>query len=411
MLPESFYYQHDLLYCEDVQLDDIADAVGTPTYVYSLARLKHNTQRLMEAFADLNARYHYSLKANANLSIIRELHRLGLGMDAVSAGEIYRAMRAGVPAKEIVFAGVGKTREELQYALEYDIGWFNVESSQELALLNQQAGYLGKMTQVALRFNPEVEAKTHHHIATGHGGAKFGISADEVRHILAHQSDYPQLKIKGLHVHIGSQLGDVQETVEAVTRAQELLAPYPALKTLNIGGGFPVAYTPEDNYPEPEAFAAALKPHVDGWQLKLEPGRYIVADAGLLLVDVIYTKENGANHFAITTGSMSDLLRPALYEAVHPVWPLIHSDQPTQPTIVTGPVCESADMLNKQAELPPLKTNDRLAVMMAGAYGFVMASNYNQRPRPAEVLVRGSVWEVIRRRETWEDLVACEVLA
>lgn len=410
MVSEHFYYQHGLLYCENVQLDDIADAVGTPTYLYSLAALQANTQRLMSAFSAFDARYHYSLKANANLTLIRELHRLGLGMDAVSAGEIYRALKVGVPAKDIVFAGVGKTRQELQYALEYDIGWFNVESLQELILLDKFAGYLGKLAQVALRLNPEVSAKTHHHIATGHEGAKFGISAEEVRHILAHQDHYPQVRIRGLHVHIGSQLGDVQETVEAVTRAQELLAPYPHLRTLNIGGGFPVAYTPDEQYPAPEAFAAALKPHLNGWQVKLEPGRYIVANAGALLVNVLYTKANGPHHFLITDGSMSDLLRPALYDAVHPVWPLVQTSDPTQPTIVTGPVCESADVLNKAAALPALKANDRLAVMMAGAYGFVMASNYNQRPRPAEVLIRDSVWEVIRRRETWEDLIACETL-
>jgi diaminopimelate decarboxylase len=408
LLNESFLYRNGVLCCDGMALDVIADAVDTPVYIYSEARILFNVRRLQEAFEPLAPSIHYSLKANANLALIRLLSGAGLGMDAVSGGEVFRAQEAGVNPASIVFAGVGKTRAEITYALDAGVGWFNVESCDELELLNQLAAERDVRPTVALRLNPGVEAKTHRHIATGHFGAKFGLAPEIIVEALKHRRDYPHLRIAGLHVHIGSQLGDVRQTVAAVRAAQALVDPYPDLRTLNIGGGFPVPYTDADDYPPLSAFAEALAPLLQGWTVMIEPGRSIIADAGLLLVSVLYVKEQGGYRFAITDGSMTDLLRPALYEAVHPVIPVRLREGETVPTIVTGPVCESTDVLNRQAMLPHLNTADRLAVLATGAYGMVMASNYNMRTRAPEVLVEGGTWRVIRRRETWEDLMRLE---
>jgi diaminopimelate decarboxylase len=408
ILNESIRYLNGVLCCDGVALDVIADAVGTPVYVYSEARMLANVRRLQTAFAPLAATLHYSLKANANLALIRLLSHAGLGMDAVSAGEIFRARRAGVDPRSIVFAGVGKTRTEIAYALDTGVGWFNVESRDELGVLNALAGERKRIATVALRLNPGVEAKTHHHIATGHFGAKFGMPPDAVAEVLERRSEYSHLRIAGLHVHIGSQLGDVRQTVEAVRAAQALADPYPDFRTLNIGGGFPVRYTEADDYPPPSAFAEALAPLLQGWKVMIEPGRSIIADAGLLLVSVLYVKDQGGHRFAIADGSMTDLLRPALYEAVHPVVPVHPREGKMSPTILAGPVCESADVLNRHALLPDLEESDRLAVLVTGAYGVVMASNYNMRTRAPEVLVGGDSWRIIRRRETWDDLLRLE---
>jgi diaminopimelate decarboxylase len=408
LLSESFLYRNGVLCGDGVALDVIADAVGTPVYVYSEAHILANVHRLQTVFDPLAPSIHYSLKANANLALVRLLSGAGLGMDAVSAGEIFRAQRAGVDPGCIVFAGVGKTRAEIAYALEAGVGWFNVESRDELDVLDTLAGERNLHPTVALRLNPGVEAKTHRYIATGHFGAKFGMTPDTVAEVLKHRLDYPHLHIAGLHVHIGSQLGDVRQTVEAVRAAQALANPYPDLRTLNIGGGFPVRYSEADDYPPLSAFVEALAPLLRGWKVMIEPGRSVVADAGLLLVSVLYVKEQGGYRFAITDGSMTDLLRPALYEAVHPVIPVHLQGGETFPTIVTGPVCESTDVLNRHAMLPTLNESDRLAVLVTGAYGMVMASNYNMRTRAPEVLVEGDTWRVIRRRETWDDLMRLE---
>ncbi len=413
MLNESFAYHNGALACDGIALDAIAETVGTPVYVYSAARIRHNIARLQAAFAPLGAAIHYSLKANANLALIRLLHAAGLGMDAVSAGEIHRALRAGVEPSQIVFAGVGKTRDELTYALDERIGWFNVESRAELELLNTLAAERAHIPTVALRLNPGIQAHTHRHIATGHTGAKFGMAASTIAALLAQQDRFPHVRIAGIHVHIGSQLGRATETVSAVQHAQDLARPHAGVRTLNIGGGFPVRYNETDDYPPPQAFADALAPLVDGWQVKIEPGRSIMADAGVLLMTVLYTKQQGDHHFAITDGSMTDMLRPALYGAEHPVVPVRAPFTTHRPTVVAGPVCESADILHAHALLPPLEPGDRLALLVAGAYGMVMASNYNARPRPAEVLVdaqpgQGATWRVIRRRETWDDLLRLE---
>ncbi len=363
----------------------------TPVYVYSAARIQHNIGRLRAAFDPLGASIHYSMKANANLALLRLIHAAGLGMDAVSAGEIFRARAGGrrSPADRVSRAWA---KPATNLFMRWMWAWAGSMSraAPNWTCSTPWLSGLDRPPRVALRLNPGIQAKTHHHIATGHFGAKFGMPPDTVTEILAHRADYPHLRIEGIHVHIGSQLGDVQETLDAVRLAQALAAPYADVRTLNIGGGFPVAYAETDEYPAPSAFAEALKPLLDGWHLMIEPGRSVMADAGVLLVSVLYVKEQAGQRFVITDGSMTDLIRPALYEAVHPVVPVCQkAEASTHPSIVVGPVCKSADVLNRGVPLRDLAAGDRLAVLGTGAYGIVMASNYNMRVRAPEVLVEG----------------------
>jgi diaminopimelate decarboxylase len=305
----------------------------------------------------------------------------------------------------------------LRYALEQGVGWFNVENVLECRLLNDLAAELGcPPVRVAPRFNPDVTANTHPYIATGHGGAKFGLTAEVIEHLLAFQSEYPRLRFEGIHVHIGSQLHDTNATVRAVQAALDLIAPYPHILTVNIGGGFPVAYQPGEGVPSYKDFARVVTPLLTGFHVLLEPGRSIIADAGILVVRVLYVKEQAGQTFVITDGSMAELIRPALYEAYHEIVPVVspplHAMErgPGGEVNVVGPVCESADVLGRDVLLPDVQPGDLLAILTTGAYGMAMASNYNARPRPAEVVVSedGQRWQVARRRETWEDLARFE---
>lgn len=409
MLNSSIRYAGGRLVCDGVALADIAAQVGTPAYVYSTIRMLNNLRRIQAAFP--TAHIHYSAKANANLSILRTLINAGAGIDAVSAGEIHRALLAGVNPADVVFAGVGKTGQELFYALSQGVGWFNVENVEELRLLNSMVGTAISSVRVALRLNPDITANTHRHIATGHGKAKFGLNADTVRYILTHQDDYPNLRFNGIHIHIGSQLHDASATQAAIRAVLELIDPFPEITTINIGGGLPVPYSAEESVPTIEAFAAAILPLLEGYDIILEPGRSIIADAGLLLARVQYVKDQGGAKFAILDAGMTDLIRPALYEAHHEIVPLVEKGGAPEVVQVVGPVCETTDVLGRDVAMPRLEAGDSLALLTAGAYGMVMASNYNARPRPPEVLVSadGSAWSVIRRRESWDDLVAAEL--
>ena len=414
MLNKSVHYHNNMLHCDHVPVGEIIAQVGTPVYIYSMRRAVENLKRIRAAFADLNPHIHYSVKANGNLSVLKGLIRAGAGIDAVSAGEIHRALMAGANPQEIVFAGVGKTPREVAYALEQDIGWFNVENVSECTLINDIAGHMKLApARVALRFNPDVAASTHPYIATGHGAAKFGLSQDTVRALLADQAVYPHLNFAGIHVHIGSQLHDTDATRRAVTLALELIAPYPNIRTVNIGGGLPVAYDPDDAVPVFADFAAALAPLLSSYHVLLEPGRAIIADTGMLIANVIYVKRQAGQTFYITDASMAELIRPALYQARHTIVPVLHSDTGAslQQAHVVGPVCETADVLGRDVLLPELSPGEPLAVLTAGAYGMVMASNYNARPRPPEVVVNedGHTWHIARRRETWDDMLRLEV--
>ncbi len=421
MLNDSIQYHNGALFCDSVAVTEIIAQVGTPVYIYSLKRALHNLEQIRAAFHELNPHIHYSSKANSNLAILKSLIQSGAGIDAVSAGEIHRALLAGVSAENIVFAGVGKTPNEIAYALEQKVGWFNVENIAECQYIND-AITAGKHApaQIALRFNPEVTANTHPYISTGHGGAKFGLTAEAIRYLLAQQADYPNLKFTGIHLHIGSQLHDTDATRQAVQAALELIAPYPEIRTVNIGGGLPVAYKPDEQIPSFESFAETLTPLLKGYTVLLEPGRSIIADAGMLVGTVLYVKRQAGQIFYIADVSMAELIRTPLYNAHHEIVPVVLPESlPTIPqgegnflVNVVGPVCESSDVLGRSVPLPEMSPGAPLAILTAGAYGMVMASNYNQRPRPPEVVVSedGQSWDIARRRETWDDMLSAENL-
>jgi diaminopimelate decarboxylase len=402
-------------WCDNVSIEKLADIYGTPLYLYSRDRMVENYRGVVTAFRPLNARVHYSVKANSSGAILKLLRELGSGFDVVSGGELFRVLRAGADPARVVFAGVGKTESELAYAIDQGIGWINVESAEELEILDRLAAARSNTPAIALRVNPSVEADTHRHIATGGYRSKFGVDLNEAGTILEHADRYPHLDIAGLHIHIGSQLASPDGTVEAVQRALELTKIQP-IRLLDIGGGFPVAYRPDDHLPGPANFAeaidAALPPAPRAFQVAIEPGRSIIADAGALVATIQYVKVREGRRIVVTDAGMTELLRPALYEAYHHIeaaqasTPAVAADE--LPADIAGPVCESADFLGYNRLLPPVGPGDRLVIFTAGAYGMAMASNYNSRPRPAEVLVEGATHHQIRRRETWEDLIALE---
>lgn len=438
MLNDSIHYDDGSLCCDAIPVSQIAEQTGTPVYVYSLKRVVNNLHSIQGAFHELGAHIHYSAKANANLTVLRTIIQAGAGIDAVSAGEIHKALTAGAKPADIVFAGVGKTPDELRYGVEQGVGWFNIENVVECGLLDVLGREFGRQVRVALRLNPEVTANTHPYIATGHGGAKFGLTAEVIRDVLARQSDYPNLSFEGIHVHIGSQLHDTEATQRAVRAALDLIAPYPTMRTVNIGGGLPVAYRSDETLPSWKVFADTLKPLLKGYSVLLEPGRSIIADAGVLVVQVLYVKRQAGQMFLITDGSMAELIRPALYQAHHeivavkpshphpqplpihgegekipsPLTPLPHGEGNNPSVNVVGPVCETTDVLGRQVHLPEVQAGDLLAILTTGAYGMVMASNYNARLRPAEVVVSedGQRWQVARQRETWDELVRNEMV-
>jgi diaminopimelate decarboxylase len=396
-------------YCQDVRLADLAATFGTPLYVYSRQQLQANYRQVRDAFDPLGAQVRYSVKANSNGALLRLLREWAAGFDVVSGGELYRSLRAGADPRTIVFAGVGKTEAELRFAVEAGVGWINVEAREELAALEAIAAEMGARPQAALRLNPALDADTHRHIATGGHRSKFGVELDEVDRLLAGAARFAHLDLAGLHVHVGSQLASPDATVAAVSRALVLIDRY-RLRMLDVGGGFPVDYrSGVGSPPDPSAFAQALAPLLRDRRLELliEPGRSIVADAGLLLARVLNVKSRAGRQIVVVDAGMTELIRPALYEAYHPIVPLAARGD-SIPSDVVGPVCESADAFAYDRPLPPLQRGDLLAVTHAGAYGYVMASNYNSRLRPAEVIVDGASVSLIRKRETFEDLLATE---
>jgi diaminopimelate decarboxylase len=408
----GFEFRNGQWWCDQVAVDTLADEFGTPLYLYSRARIEENYRRLLYAFRALTPRIHFSVKSNSNGAILRVLRELGSGFDVVSAGEAYRALRAGADAASIVFAGVGKTESELTFALENNLGWINVESVQELEVLNHLADERNAKPQVALRINPQIEADTHHHMNTGGHRSKFGIDVDDARSVLMQAGQFLNLDIAGLHVHIGSQLANTVETVAALQRVLELTTLHP-IRNLDIGGGFPVPYRPDDELPDPAVFAEAVQDVLKTsaqrtFEIAIEPGRSIIADAGVLVAAVQYTKVREGRRIVVVDASMAELIRPALYDAYHHIVPV--KDGKPSPLVadIVGPVCETGDTLGADRALAEVARGDRLLIMNAGAYGMSMASNYNSRPRPAEVLVEGKYYHQIRRRETWNDLVRME---
>jgi len=394
---------------DGIAVRDIAHACGTPLYIYSLPRLRANVRRLQAAFAPLRARLYYSVKANGSLAILRALHEAGTGFDCVSGGEIQRVLAAGAAAQDIVFAGVGKTRAEIEYAIAQGVGCITVENPAELQHMAAALRGLAALQQrVALRLNPQVSANTHPYMATGHGAAKFGMTAPVIHSLLQRHQDFPQLHIDSLHMHIGSQLADIAATQRALRSLLALAQEHPQISTLNLGGGLPVPYRRGESLPDTADFAAALQTQLSAYSVALEPGRAIVADAGLLVCEVLYVKRQAGQRFVIVDASMAELLRPALYQAQHEILPLQAATGSTSPAHVVGPVCESADMLALDAPLPQVQPGDKVAIFTAGAYGMAMASNYNARLRPPEVVVDDDSWQLSRRRETMDDLLRLE---
>lgn len=421
-LPPFFEYRAGQLWLEGCDLRGLATRYGTPLYVYSEGAIKAAFERYQSAFAvaGLDALVCYAVKANSNLHLLRRLGEWGAGADVVSGGEIYRARKAGIPASKMVFAGVGKTASEIDYALSEGVLAFNVESAGELDLIEQRTEASGKReVGISLRVRPDVAVDTHHYISTGAEDSKFGMSSAEALRLARRVANSPHLKLRGLHVHIGSQLWQVGASLEAARRvlalASELKADGIELDYLDLGGGLGVNYAGAENEPEgPEQLAAGLtqlfREAGQRYPLVVEPGRFMVGMAGTLLTRLLYIKDETAR-FAVVDAGMNDLLRPALYGAQHPIVGLQQAapDAGTLQYNVVGPVCESADFLGQQVPLAGLTPGAYLAVLGAGAYGFSMASNYNSRLRPAEVLVSGDTAHLIRRRETYADLVAPEI--
>jgi diaminopimelate decarboxylase len=401
------------LCCEDVPLGRIAAEVGTPTYVYSTATLTRHYRVFGEAFGDTPHLVCYSVKALSTLAVLRLLARLGSGFDIVSGGELHRVLLAGGDPRKVVFSGVGKTEAEMARALEVGIKCFNVESLAELDHLAAIAARAGRRAPVSLRVNPDVDPKTHPYIATGLRHSKFGIPAERALEAYRRARSFPSLEVVGIDCHIGSQLADVAPMIDACRRLLDLVDALTAegmvLQHLDIGGGLGVTYD-QETPPSPASYAAALRAEIAGRDLELvlEPGRVITANAGVLLTRVLLTKEGSAKRFVVVDAAMNDALRPALYGAWHGVEPVSMPREARQVVDVVGPVCESGDFLARDRDLPELQAGDLVVLRTAGAYGFVMSSNYNSRPRSAEVLVGGQGYEIIRDRETLDDLTRGE---
>lgn len=409
-----FAYRGGVLHAEDVSLADIARDVGTPFYCYSTATLERHYRVLQRAFAGLDTLICYAIKASSNQAVIATLARLGAGMDVVSEGELRRARTAGVPADRIIFAGVGKTREEMAYALAEDIRGFNVESEPELDALSEVAAGLGATAHIALRINPDVDAKTHAKISTGKAENKFGIAYGDAPRLYAKAAKLPGIKVAGVHMHIGSQITDLKPFRDAFTLMRELVGELRraghAIEHLDMGGGLGVPYhSGNDIPPSPQAYADVVRATVGdlGLKIALEPGRMIVANAGVLVSRVIYAKPGSDKTFTIVDAAMNDLIRPTLYEAEHEIWPVNEAAASKAPIVqdVVGPVCETGDYLALNRKLPPFASGDLIAFMTTGAYGAAMSSTYNTRLLVPEVLVKGGDYAVVRPRPSFDDLI------
>lgn len=414
-----FSYKGGVLHAEDVSLARLAAEVGTPFYCYSTATLERHYRVLDQAFAGQDAVICFAVKANSNQAVLATLAKLGAGMDVVSEGELRRARAAGVPADKIIFAGVGKSREEMAYALREGIFSFNVESEPELGALSEVAAGLGVTARVAIRVNPDVDAKTHAKISTGKSENKFGIPYLKAVALYGEARRLPALAIEGIHMHIGSQITDLAPFRDAFRLmrdlALELRREGHNIHHLDIGGGLGVPYRGDNEVPpHPDEYAALVKASLGdlGAKIYLEPGRMISGNAGILVTRALYVKDGAGKRFTIVDGAMNDLIRPTLYEAYHEVWPVeeARGGEPSVLQDVVGPVCETGDYLVLERKLPPFEAGDLMAVMTAGAYGAVMSSTYNTRLLVPEVLVHGGSYAVVRPRPSYDDLIGLDKL-
>jgi diaminopimelate decarboxylase len=412
---KEFAYRGGILHCEEINVSDVAVRYGTPTYIYSKRAIERSYESYAAALAGFPHRICYAVKANSNLAVLRTLAQLGAGFDIVSGGELFRVLSAGAEASRVVFSGVGKTASEIDYALEQGIHSFNCESEAELHLLSDIASALGRTASIALRVNPDVDAVTHPYISTGLREHKFGTGIAEVESLYETAMGLPGLVAEGVSCHIGSQLLDYGPILESADKVLKLVDRLRSngvpIRHLDIGGGLGVRYRPSERSLPVAEFVTALRRKVAAHDLELmlEPGRSIVGEAGILLTRVLLVKHNGDKRFVIVDAAMNDLIRPTLYQAHHEIVPVCERGQASIIRAdVVGPVCESGDFLARHREMPHVEPGDLLAIMTAGAYGFVLSSNYNSRPRAAEVLVEGSDIMLARTRETWEDLIRGE---
>ena len=408
-----FEYKDHQLYCEGIPIQQIAEKVGTPFYLYSYQTLVRHFTVFDEAFKGIPHLICYSAKANSNLALLRLFVNLGGGVDVVSGGELYRALKGGADPRKIVYSGVGKREDEIEYALKTGILMLNVESSQELQVINEVAGRMGKKAPVAIRVNPDIDPKTHPYISTGLKQSKFGI--DILRAPMAYRlaSQLPNLRIVGIDCHIGSQLVEVEPIIEALRKLKQLVENLRKegieVHYLDLGGGLGITYEDEEP-PHPVEYASTILEEIRGFgrTLILEPGRVIVGNAGVLISKVLYTKENEEKRFVIVDAGMNDLVRPSYYGSYHQILPVKEEVREEVVADVVGPICESSDFFAKGRRIPSLRAGELIALMSAGAYGFSMSTNYNARPRIAEVLVRDDQMFVIREREGYEDLIRGE---
>jgi diaminopimelate decarboxylase len=419
-----FTYKENQLYCEEVLLRDLAEEYGTPLYIYSKSQILDNFNAINGAFGDIDHVTCFALKANSNPTILKSLADAGAGADVVSGGELYLALHAGFKPDKITYAGVGKREDEIEYALREKIFAISVESIQELQLVSRVANRLEATAPVSVRINPDIDAESHPYITTGLRQNKFGIESEKIQETFKIAMSLPSLEVRGIHTHIGSQITKVEPFVAAaklvVDWVGKLRADGIGITHIDFGGGIGIPYAgvlkhealpvdelPESQIPTPGQFVAAILPILQqaGCSLWVEPGRSIVADAGVLLTKVLYTKENSTRKFVVVDGGMTELLRPSLYGAYHQIVPASIDTFTQEKVDVVGPICESGDFLARDRLMPRAKQQDLLAVMTAGAYGFVLSSNYNGRLRPAEILVNGERVRVIRQRQTLEDLL------
>jgi diaminopimelate decarboxylase len=404
------------LLCDGVQLAAIAAETGTPVHVYSGALIDERFAALDRAFEGWPHRLHYALKANATLALVRRMRELGAGADANSSGEIQTALRAGFTPDQIVCTGVGKSRAELEHAIGLGVSAINVESPGEIERIAAIAAGQGRVARVAVRVNPDVDAGSHPHISTGHQATKFGVVPDDALAMIRDMTGRPEIKVVGLHMHIGSQVRSVEPITQAARTLVDLAATLAAegihLEHLDVGGGLGIAYAPDDVTVPVEDYADAvlsvIKP--SGLTLLLEPGRWLVGPAGVLVTSVVDLKRRpGGGWFVVVDAGMTDLIRPALYDAWHAIEPVVERDGRSIPVDIVGPVCETSDTLGRDRRLPPVLVGDLLVVRDTGAYGAVMASNYNRRPAAAEALVDAGAWRLVRRRQTLDDLMQWDV--
>ena len=409
----NFHYRDDKLFCEDLPLERIANEVGTPCYIYSLTTLQRHFRVFDSAFLGIDHLICFSVKSNSNIAILRLFASMGGGTDIVSSGELFRSLKAGVPPEKIVYSGVGKRDEDIEYALRSNILMFNVESMQEIEAINRIAGRLGKKAPIALRVNPDVDPMTHPYISTGLKENKFGLDIKDALSCYVKIASLPNITIRGVDCHIGSQLTDVSPFIDALKKIRTLINALRKngieISYLDLGGGLGITYF-DEMPPDPEEYAAAVLEILRDLNLTLilEPGRAIVGNAGILLAKVIYVKHSGSKRFVIIDAAMNDLIRPALYHSYHAIKPVIRRDAKSFIVDVVGPICESSDFIAKERSLPEVSQGDLLAIMSAGAYGFAMSSNYNSRVKACEVLVNGEQMHIIRERESYEDLIKGE---